>query len=58
MGLNCNKQYEMYDGKYDNLLYFYVFNYQLIQAEYTTGEKKEKEFPKIESYIKKKWIRI
>ena len=27
VGLNCNGDYQKYDGKYDNLLYYYSFNY-------------------------------
>lgn len=41
-----------YDGKYDNLLYFYAYNYALIQNEYKKGQKKEKNFRKIKGYIK------
>lgn len=28
-----------YDGKYDDLLYYYTFNYNLIQERYTTAKK-------------------
>jgi DTW domain-containing protein YfiP len=41
-----------YDGKYDNLLYFYAYNYALIQNEYTKGIKKDLNFKTIEGYIK------
>lgn len=41
-----------YDGKYDNLLYFYAYNYALIQNEYKKGLKKERNFHKIQGYIK------
>lgn len=40
-----------YDGKYDDLLYFYAYNYALIQNEYINGRKKGLEFRKIEGYI-------
>eukprot|EP00826_Nyctotherus_ovalis_P036244 TRINITY_DN319_c0_g1_i11.p1 TRINITY_DN319_c0_g1~~TRINITY_DN319_c0_g1_i11.p1 ORF type:complete len:256 (-),score=86.80 TRINITY_DN319_c0_g1_i11:186-953(-) len=38
-----------YDGKYDNLLYFYTYNYNIIQERYI-NEKKE--FTRIPNYIK------
>jgi hypothetical protein len=41
-----------YDGKYDNLLYFYAYNYALIQNEYKKGQKKNRDFRKIKGYIK------
>ena len=28
--LHCDRDYNKYDGKYDNLLYYYAFNYKLI----------------------------
>lgn len=33
------KEGENYDGKYDNLLYFYTFNYNLIQERYSSTKK-------------------
>jgi DTW domain-containing protein YfiP len=30
VSLNCKGDYGKYDGKYDNLLYYYAFNYKLI----------------------------
>lgn len=41
-----------YDGKYDNLLYFYGYNYALIQNEYKKGLKKDRQFKEIKGYIK------
>ena len=41
-----------YDGRYDDMLYFYAYNYALIQNEYKKGLKKEKTFGKIDGYIK------
>ena len=38
---------------YDNLLYFYAYNYALIQNEYIWKEKEGKKFPRIEGYIHK-----
>ncbi|CAI2376340.1 unnamed protein product [Moneuplotes crassus] len=43
-----------YDGKYDNLLYFYAYTYALIQNEYKKGLKKDKEFKTIKGYVKEK----
>lgn len=43
-----------YDGKYDNLLYFYGYNYALIQNEYSKGLKKDRKFKEIKGYIKEK----
>lgn len=54
MNQNCKGDYKKYDGKYDNLLYYYVFNYQLIQREYKEGSKKDREFWKMKGYIKGK----
>eukprot|EP00347_Sterkiella_histriomuscorum_P007246 403349699 len=51
---NCQGDYSKYDGKYDNLLYYYVFNYKLIQFEYKEGQKKDRNFWKIKNYIKNK----
>ena len=52
VSLNCGGDYKKYDGKYDNLLYYYVFMYRLIQHVYTEGDKKGKEFSRIKDYIK------
>lgn len=35
---------EPYDGRYDNLLFYYKYQYDLIQYSYQKGEKKGKEF--------------
>ncbi|CDW75755.1 UNKNOWN [Stylonychia lemnae] len=49
---NCSGDYAKYDGKYDNLLYYYAFNYKLIQYEYVEGSKKDKKFIRMDNYIK------
>lgn len=51
VGMNCGGDYKKYDGKYDNILYYYAFNYKLIQEEYTVGKKKDSYFRKIDGYI-------
>ena len=52
VALSCKGDYAIYDGKYDNLLYYYVYNYWLIQKIYTEGNKKDKDFGRIAQYIK------
>lgn len=52
VNLNCQGDYQKYDGKYDNLLYYYAFNYKLIQYEYREGGKKGYKFFNIKGYIK------
>mmetsp|Transcript_17362 Transcript_17362/g.16572 ORF Transcript_17362/g.16572 Transcript_17362/m.16572 type:complete len:124 (+) Transcript_17362:442-813(+) len=52
VALNWGKDYERYAGKYDNLLYYYAFNYRLIQREYSEGDKKDLKFWRIDGYIK------
>jgi len=38
VALNCpDKSYEHYNGKYDNLLWYYAFNFKLIQQLYSSG---------------------
>ena len=49
--MNYAKDYSKYDGKYDNILYYYAFNYKLIQDAYTVGAKKDSYFRKIDGYI-------
>ncbi len=49
--LNCEGDYSKYDGKYDNILYYYAYNYYLIQKVYTDGDKKNVNFGKIKGYI-------
>jgi hypothetical protein len=49
--LECGGDYAKYDGKYDNILYYYVYNYWLIQKVYTEGTKKDVCFTKIKGYI-------
>lgn len=51
VALSCNGDYQKYDGKYDNLLYYYVYNYWLIQKIYTVGDKSHREFGRISGYI-------
>lgn len=41
-----------YNGKYDNLLYFYAYTYALIQNEYKKGLKKGRDFKTIKGYVK------
>lgn len=41
------------NGRYDNLLWLFKFNYSLIQREYTEGHHKNKNFKHIPGYIKK-----
>lgn len=45
---------ELYDGRYDNLLYFFLAQYSRIQFEYTAGKKKGHTFTNKmrENYIK------
>lgn len=38
------KNGEPYDGRYDNLMFYYKYQYDLIQYSYLKGEKKGKEF--------------
>lgn len=38
------KEGEQYDGRYDNLLFYYKYLYDLIQYSYSKGPKKDKEF--------------
>lgn len=52
VNINCQGDYSKYDGKYDNLLYYYVFNYKLIQYEYKEGQKQGQYFGKIPNYLK------
>lgn len=52
--LQCGGDYNKYDGKYDNILYYYAFNYKLIQVVYTEGEKKDGGFRHIPGYIQDK----
>lgn len=49
--LNFEGDYTKYDGKWDNILYYYVYNYWLIQRVYTEGDKKNSSFTKIKNYI-------
>jgi len=52
VALNCpNRSYDEYKGTYDNLLWFYAFNFKLIQDEYTKGRKQTQSFRRIPGYI-------
>jgi len=53
--LNCSNQYAEYQragGKWDNLLYYYAFNFQLIQEQYKQGKLRDQPFRRIPGYIK------
>ena len=51
VALNCeNRDYSKYDGKFDNLLWFYAYNFKLIQEHYTKSDKK---FGRIEGFLQK-----
>lgn len=41
-----------YDGRFDDLLYYFSFNYAIVQNEYKQGLKKDKRFGHIKDYIK------
>ena len=49
--LNCGGDYSKYSGKYDDILYYYAYNYWLIQKAYTEGNKKDLCFARIKGYI-------
>jgi hypothetical protein len=52
VALNCEGSYAKYNKKWDDLLWLYAFNYQLIQDTYSAGGKKEGfEFGHIPGYI-------
>lgn len=51
VALNCNKDYSKYNRKWDDLLWFYAYNYNLIQQAYTTGKKAGQELKHIPGYI-------
>lgn len=38
------KEGEVYDGRFDNLMFYYKYLYDLIQYTYLKGAKKDKEF--------------
>jgi hypothetical protein len=52
--LNCQKKYELYNKRWDDLLWFYAYNYKLIQDAYTSGSLKDKEMRHIPGYIQPK----
>jgi hypothetical protein len=52
--LNCEKSYDKYienGGKWDNLLYFYAFNFKVIQDCYKNGKLKDQPFRRIPGYV-------
>ena len=52
VALNCpNRSYDEYKGTFDNILWFYAFNFKLIQDEYTKGSKQDKTFRRIPGFI-------
>ena len=53
--LNCKKDYEIYyknGGIWDNLMYFYAHNFQVIQECYKSGKAKDQPFRRIPGYVK------
>lgn len=44
-----------YKGEYDNILYYYAYNFAIIQNEYVAGCKRDKKFRYIDTYIKD-WV--
>ncbi len=58
VGLNCNGNYARYNKRYDDFLWFYAYNYQLIQKEYTDGKYKGKDFAHIPGYIQSEGKRV
>ena len=52
--LNHNGSYEEYCkiGKWDNILYYYAFNFQIIQSCYRDGKLKDQPFRRIPGYVK------
>lgn len=52
VALNCpGRSYDAYKGTYDDILWFYAFNFKLIQDEYTKGSKADRTFRRIPGYI-------
>lgn len=49
-----SNQPDTYTGEFDNLLWHFVYTYQLIQGEYHTGRKKGRVFKKDPEYIHEK----
>jgi len=53
--LNCKGSYDKYTqngGMWDNLLYYYAFNFNLIQNCYKEGKLKDQPFRRIPGYVK------
>ena len=46
------KKYREAGGIWDNLLYYYVFNFKVIQNHYKTGKFDDQPFRRIPGYIK------
>ena len=51
VGRDFGGDYTKYDGRYDNILYYYAYNYWLIQKAYIEGDKKGTDFARIQGYI-------
>lgn len=49
--LNCGGDLSKYSGKWDDLLYYYAYNYWLIQKAYTEGNRRYEDFTRIKGYI-------
>ncbi len=39
VSLNCGKDYAKYNKKWDDFLWFYAYNYKIIQDDYHFGKK-------------------
>jgi hypothetical protein len=53
--LNHNRSYDDYykaGGKWDNLLYYYAWNFNLIQDSYNKGKLKDQPFRRMPGYVK------
>lgn len=51
VGLNCGKDYARYNKKWDDFLWFYAYNYKIIQDVYTTGSLAGQQLKHIPGYI-------
>ena len=52
--LNCSNSYDKYyenGGKFDNLLYYYAWNFNLIQDCYKNGKLSDQPFRRIPGYV-------
>jgi hypothetical protein len=50
VALTCKCDFQKYEGKYDNLLYYYMYSNWLIQKIYTIGDKSYRDFGRISHY--------